>query len=278
MPPSLLQRKLQVAIEPSALDRAHRLGPPRTGTSVRPRPVIVKFKAYFDKKAVFGAKSKLKGQKFLITESLTKTRHILLKKAKEHFSNNRTWTSDGKVVVKVEGEQNLKTLASHRELLALISAHPTPHPDAGIVHLEWVPEGQTITQYYYLEVLTRLREKIRKKRPELWNEKSWFLHRDNAPAHSAFSVKTFLAKYNIPVLEHPPYSPDLAPCDFYLFPKIKSALKGTRFESVDAVKKKAAEVMKGLTQNDLQHCFDQWKIRLERCRDRGGEYIEGDNY
>ncbi|KAL1454505.1 hypothetical protein WDU94_010745 [Cyamophila willieti] len=130
MPPSLLQRKLQVAIEPSALDRAHRLGPPRTGTSVRPRPVIVKFKAYFDKKAVFGAKSKLKGQKFLITESLTKTRHILLKKAKEHFSNNRTWTSDGKVVVKVEGEQNLKTLASHRELLALISAHPTPHPDA----------------------------------------------------------------------------------------------------------------------------------------------------
>lgn len=148
----------------------------------------------------------------------------------------------------------------------------------GIIHVEWVPEGQTVTQHYYLEVLTRLREKIRRKRPELWKENSWVLHQDNAPAHSAFSVKTFLANHNIPVLEHPPYSPDLAPCDFYLFPKIKSALKGTRFDTVEDVKRKATEVMKGLTQNDFQHCFGQWKIRLERCRDRGGVYIEGDNY
>ncbi|GFS71034.1 FLJ37770-like protein [Trichonephila clavipes] len=81
----------------------------------------------------------------------------------------------------------------------------------------------------------------------------------------------------IPVLEHPPYSPDLAPCDFYLFPKVKSALKGTRFESVEAVKEKAARVLKELTKDDFQHCFQQWKIRMERCRDREGVYIEGDN-
>ena len=73
------------------------------------------------------------------------------------------------------------------------------------------------------------------------------------------------------------YSPDLAPCDFSLFPKIKSALKGTRFESVDAVKAKATQLLNSLTQDDLQHCFQQRKIRMERCRDRGGDYIEGDN-
>lgn len=72
------------------------------------------------------------------------------------------------------------------------------------------------------------------------------------------------------------YSPDVAPCDFYLFPKVKSALKGTRFQSVEAVQRKAAAVMKELTQNDFKHCFEQWKIRMERCRDRGGVYIEGD--
>ena len=93
----------------------------------------------------------------------------------------------------------------------------------------------------------------------------------------SLSVKRFLAKYSIPVLDHPPYSPDLAPCDFYLFPKVKSALKGTRFESVEAVKEKAARVLKELTEEDFQHCFKQWKIRMERCRDRGGVYIEGDN-
>jgi len=80
------------------------------------------------------------------------------------------------------------------------------------------------------------------------------------------------------VLDHSPYSPDLAPCDFYLFPKVKSALKGTRFESIEAVKKKAARVLKELTEEDFQHCFEQWKIRnSERCRDRGGVYIEGNN-
>ena len=64
---------------------------------------------------------------------------------------------------------------------------------------------------------------------------------------------------------------------FFLFPKIKFALKGTRFESVDAVKAKAAELMNKLSEDDLQHFFQQWKIRMERYRDRGGEYIEGDN-
>ena len=64
---------------------------------------------------------------------------------------------------------------------------------------------------------------------------------------------------------------------FFLFQKIKSALKGTRFEPVDAMKAKATELMNKLSEDDLQHCFQQWKIRMERCRDRGGEYIEGDD-
>jgi hypothetical protein len=50
---------------------------------------------------------------------------------------------------------------------------------------------------------------------------------------------------------------------FSLFPKIKSALKGNCFESVDAVKAKVTEVMKKLPENDLQHCFQQWKIQME---------------
>ena len=54
-------------------------------------------------------------------------------------------------------------------------------------------------------------------------------------------------------------------------------LKGTRFKSVDAVKAKATELMNKLSEDDLQHCFQQWNIRIERCGDRGEEYIEGDN-
>lgn len=146
----------------------------------------------------------------------------------------------------------------------------------GIVHIDWVPEGQTVNQVYYKQVLTTLRERVRRKRFEMWKNRSWILHQDNAPAHNALSIKEFLAKHGISVLEHPPYSPDLAPCDFFLFLKVKSRLKGTHLESVDAVKKKATEVMMNLSEDDLQHCFQQWKIRMERCRDREGVYIEGD--
>ncbi|GFY06657.1 FLJ37770-like protein [Trichonephila clavipes] len=77
--------------------------------------------------------------------------------------------------------------------------------------------------------------------------------------------------------EHPPYSSDLASYDFYMFPKVKSALKRTRFESVEGVKEKASRVLKELTKDDFQHCFEQWKIRMEGCMDREGVYIEGDN-
>ncbi|VVC39540.1 Hypothetical protein CINCED_3A020937 [Cinara cedri] len=87
----------------------------------------------------------------------------------------------------------------------------------------------------------------------------------------------FLANKRIPVLEHPPYSPDLAPSDFYLFPKIKTALKRTHFRFVEEVKTKAADLLKGLTSKELQHCFEQWRTRMEWCIVMGGEYIEGDH-
>jgi len=77
---------------------------------------------------------------------------------------------------------------------------------------------------------------VREKRRELWQDKSWLLHHDNAPAHNALSIRQFLAEKNIAVLEQPPYSPDLAPCNFVLFPKLDGIIKGTHFEGVEAIK------------------------------------------
>jgi len=98
----------------------------------------------------------------------------------------------------------------------------------GIVMAEWVPSGQAVNQKYYIEVLTKSDECVRRKQLELWRN-GWILHQDNAPTHNTLSVKQFLANKNITVLEHPLYSPDLTPCDFCLFPKIKSVLKGAHF-------------------------------------------------
>ena len=71
--------------------------------------------------------------------------------------------------------------------------------EAGVVHHEYVPHGQIVNQTYYLEVLRRLRDAVRRKRLEKWRN-SWFLHHDNAPAHRALSIREFLAKHNIPTV------------------------------------------------------------------------------
>ena len=147
----------------------------------------------------------------------------------------------------------------------------------GIVHYEFVSTGQTVNQVYYLEVLKRLREKVRWKRPEIFANNSWILHHDNAPAHMALSVREFLATKQITVLEHPICSPDLAHSDFFLFPKIKEILKGRHFVDIDDIRSNRTAALKTIPQNQFQNCFEGWTRHWHRCIASQGEYFEGDH-
>lgn len=146
----------------------------------------------------------------------------------------------------------------------------------GVVHHEYAPQGQTINKEYYVDVLKRLRESVRRKRPEKWSTKSWMLHHDNAPSHTSHLVQSFLAKHGIPQVQQPPYSPDLAPCDFFLFPRLKKTLKGRRFDDQAAIKKNATAELLSLPRNAYKDCFEQWKHRWEKCVASQGVYFEGD--
>jgi hypothetical protein len=78
------------------------------------------------------------------------------------------------------------------------------------------------------------------------------------------------------VLEHPPYSPDLALCDFCFFPKIKSGLKGTYFVSVENGKAKTAEILNSLAEHDMWNCFEHWQHSVQLCVNSEGNYFEGE--
>ncbi|UYV75892.1 hypothetical protein LAZ67_13001698 [Cordylochernes scorpioides] len=148
----------------------------------------------------------------------------------------------------------------------------------GIVHHEFQQQGSTITADSYLGVLRRLREAIRQKRPELWRSKSWILHHDNAPAHTALKISKFLQDHSTSVFPQPPYSPDLAPCDFFLFGKLKKKkLKGRKFQSIEEIKVESKKAMKATPKTDYQRCFADWKKRWLKCIAANGDYFEEDN-
>ena len=79
------------------------------------------------------------------------------------------------------------------------------------------------------------------------------------------------------MLQHPPYSPDLAPSDFFLFPKIKEILKGRHFDDIDDIRSNTKAALKAILQNQFQNCFEGWTRRWHRCIAFQGEYFEGDH-
>jgi histone-lysine N-methyltransferase SETMAR len=105
----------------------------------------------------------------------------------------------------------------------------------GIVHNEFVSTGQIVNSGLYCDVLRRLRENVRRRHPELWRQQAWLLHHDNVPSHTSVLTQQFLSKNKMTVISHPPYSPDLTPCDFFLFQKIKLKLKGRRLDTIEEI-------------------------------------------
>ena len=114
----------------------------------------------------------------------------------------------------------------------------------GIIHKEFVPLGQTVTQTFYWEVLERLTKRVARVRPGI--ARTWMLHHDNAPCHTAVSINEYLAEKSIPVVPQPPYLPDLSPCDFFLFPRLKNHLKGCHFGTLDNIQKSVTSELKGI--------------------------------
>jgi len=101
-------------------------------------------------------------------------------------------------------------------------------------------------------------------------------HYGNALVHNALSIRDFLAKNNTAVLEQPPYSPDLAPCDFFLLRKLEGVMKGTYFPDVEAIKMAVTIELRAIPDRSFQECMEAWQRRMEKCVRSQGTKIEGD--
>ena len=97
-------------------------------------------------------------------------------------------------------------------------------------------------------------------------------HSSNAPVRNSILVTDYLTKMGIKTVAHPPYRSDLAPCDFWLFPK----LRGCRYETIEEMKEAVTKVIDTLTQEDFHGVFQKLSERYNKCIAAGGDYFEGE--
>ena len=130
----------------------------------------------------------------------------------------------------------------------------------GMIYMHWLPTGQTVNKEYYVEFLREFRKRFRRKRPPLFKCTSPQLH----------PITDYLTKMGNNTVPQPPYSPDLASCDFCLFPK----LKGCRYETIEKMKEAVTKIIdtpKGLSWGfpevvgtvEKVHCGRRRLLRME---------------
>ena len=138
-----------------------------------------------------------------------------------------------------------------------------------------VKKGKSITGKYYKDILLKKLKKYYQK----WCHTTGFKHvrvlHDYAPAHTSAIVTSFMKKEKVNVLPHPLYSPDLAPCDFYLFRKLKSFLAGRKYQTRHALGSAMHQYLITVPTSAYSDAFKNWTRRLKLCISNQGEYFEG---
>ena len=106
---------------------------------------------------------------------------------------------------------------------------------AGVIHHSFLPNVVSITADVYCEELNTMMERLAHLQPALVNRSSPLLLHDNARPHTAQQTVSTLQELGLEVLCHPPYSPDLAPTDYYFFQNLDNFLAGKKFNTREAV-------------------------------------------
>ena len=134
--------------------------------------------------------------------------------------------------------------------------------------------GQTINAEYYSSLLVQLRDILKEKHREKVSKGVLFLH-DIVSAHRALATQKKLTYLSFQCLDHPPYSPDLAPSDYHLFSGTKKKqLKGSHFSSDTEVIAAAETLLDGQLSDFFLSSLQKLEQRAKKCIELRGKYVE----
>ena len=144
--------------------------------------------------------------------------------------------------------------------------HPQTFDNRFLTALAWsicsgFPLKKKVNKEYYVEFLREFRKRFPRKRPALFESGQWHFHRDNAPVHSSILVTDYLTKIDIKTVPHRPCSPDLAPCDIWLFPK----LRRWRYVTIEEMKEAVTKVIDTITNEDFHGAFQKLLEWYNKC-------------
>lgn len=143
----------------------------------------------------------------------------------------------------------------------------------GIIFFELLPDNSTIDSKVYCNQMDKLNAVIKQKRPELINRKGVVFQHDNARPHTSLATRTKILQLGWDVLPHPPYSPDLAPSDYYLFRSLQNFLDGQTFSSNEDIQNHLDQFFASKDQNFYEHGIMLLPERWQKVLDQNGQYV-----
>ena len=137
-----------------------------------------------------------------------------------------------------------------------------------------VLKGKSVNSKFYRGAVIKLNKYFIRRRPATGLSGIRLLH-GNASSHNAAIVREFLRQEKVVEIAHPPYSPDLAPSDYFLFPRLKMYLTGRKYKTRKDLGSAIFQCLKGIHRKDYETAFKNWIKRLKLCITHKGEYFEG---
>ena len=165
-----------------------------------------------------------------------------------------------------------KTIATAKVMLVAF------YDSKGMVYFEYVQCPQTVNQQVFRGILRRFDAAHQCRRPHAAVHGRRFLHMDNAPAHNAGLTLALVAQLGWTRLPQPAYSLDLAPCDFWLFSRLKKNLRGVRFRSLADLKEAVSDEIAMIPAMEYRHSLlVSWPRQWRACLQHQGNFFEGLN-
>uniref|UniRef100_A0A1B6F3X3 Tc1-like transposase DDE domain-containing protein n=1 Tax=Cuerna arida TaxID=1464854 RepID=A0A1B6F3X3_9HEMI len=143
----------------------------------------------------------------------------------------------------------------------------------GVILVDFLERGTTINSERYCQTLNNLRRAIQNKRRGKLSSKILLIH-DNAQPHMANRTREVLESFPWELFPHPPYSPDLAPSDYHLFPTMKKWLATQRFDDDAELQQEVTNWLKTQAADFYEEGIVKLIHRYDKCLNLNGDYVE----